>query len=317
MSPHDAVTSAPDVTLPNESSTADASSDTAQRPCLVFATNGSAEADAALRFASALARREELVLRVLTVLEPLPALPAQPVGATYHMTIEMERAESILDRVRADLSSSHTPPLTLTSMLVGSPGATIAEAAREWNASYIILGAGQHGAIERFLAGDTVVRVLRHSAAPVIAVPSTCGTLPRNGIIAVDFGAASLAAARSAASVIGEGVLHIVHVRPEIDLPATDPSAWSEIYESGADTLLAKVAEELRRGHPEIRMETTLLRGHVAPVLLDFANRMSADLIAVGQHGHGVVDRFLFGSVAQAMVRSAQCAVLVAPPTKK
>ena len=44
---------------------------------------------------------------------------------------------------------------------------------------------------------------------------------------------------------------------------------------------------------------------------------VAADLIAVGQHGHGVVDRFLFGSVAQAMVRSAQCAVLVAPPTKK
>lgn len=316
MSPHDDVSSTHVATMPN-ASTADASIDAARRPCLVFATNGSAEADAALRFASALARREELVLRVLTVLEPLPALPAQPVGAAYHMTIEMERAESILDRVRADLSSSGTPPLAFTSMLVGSPGATIAEAAREWHASYVILGAGRHGAIERFLAGDTVVRVLRHAAAPVIAVPSTSGTLPRNGIVAVDFGEASLAAARSAATVIGEGTLRVVHVRPEIDLPATDPSAWSEIYESGADTLLARLADELRKAHAGLHVETTLLRGHVATVLLDYADRMSVDLIAVGQHGHGVVDRFLFGSVAQAMVRSAHCAVLVAPPINK
>lgn len=310
---------APGATIPNESasSASVASIEAPERPCLLFATNGSAEADAALRFASALAMREELVLRVLTVLEPLPALPAQPVGAGYHMTIEMERSESILDRVRSRLASSNTPPSTLTCMLVGSPGATIAQAASEWKAQYIVLGAGRHGAIERLLAGDTVVRVLRHSVAPVIAVPSTGGALPRNGVVAVDFGAASLTAARCAANLIGEGVLHIVHVRPEIDLPATDPSAWSEIYESGADTLLADLANDLRQEHANIRMETTLLRGHVPTVLLDFADRIPADLIAVGQHGHGVVDRFLFGSVAQAMVRTAHCAVLVAPPTNK
>jgi nucleotide-binding universal stress UspA family protein len=112
-------------------------------------------------------------------------------------------------------------------------------------------------------------------------------------------------------------VLHIVHVRPEIDVPATDPSAWSSVYESGAEVLMAQLAAELRKTHPDVRIETTLLRGHVSTVLLDFADRIAADLIAVGQHGHGAIDRFLFGTVAQAMVRSARCAVLVAPPTHK
>ena len=316
MSPHDDMTSAAAATMPN-ADTEDASTEAAQRPCLVFATNGSAEADAALRFASALARREELVLRVLTVLEPLPALPAQPIGTAYHMTVEMERADRILDRVRADLSSFNTAPVAITSMLVGSPGATIAQAARDWNASYVILGAGRHGAIERFLTGDTVVRVLRHSAAPVIAVPSTGGALPRNGLVAVDFGEASVAALRSAAAIIGEGTLRVVHVRPEIDLPATDPSAWSEIYEAGAETLLARLADELRRAHSGLQIETDILRGHASTVLLEYADRMKVDLIAVGQHGHGVVDLFLFGSVAQAMVHAAHCAVLVAPPLEK
>jgi nucleotide-binding universal stress UspA family protein len=318
MTPHDDATNAPVATIPNES-TSDASVasiETSQRPCLVFATNGSAEADAALRFASALAKREELLLRVLTVLEPLPALPAQPAGAAYHMTIEMEQSDRILDRVRDTLSSSNSPS-AVTCMLVGSPSATIAEAARAWSAQYIVLGAGRHGAIERLLAGDTVVRVLRHSVVPVIAVPSTRGALPRNGVVAVDFGEASLAAARSAATVIGEGTLRLVHVRPEIDLPATDPGAWSAIYESGADALLAQLTEELGKAHPSLHVETTILRGHVPTVLLDFAARMRAELIAVGQHGHGVVDRFLFGSVANAIVRSAPCAVLVAPPINK
>lgn len=291
--------------------------DSSDRPCLVFATNGSAEADAALRWASALSSREDLLLRVLTVLEPLPALPAQSLGAAWPVTIELERGERILDRTRGELSLLGKPPSAVTSMLVGHPGPTIAQAAREWNAKYVVLGATRRNAFERFLIGDTVVRVMRHSAVPVIAAPAACSSLPRNGIVAVDFGEASIAAARSAAAVIGNGMLHILHVRPTIDLPATDPTAWSEVYDSGATSLLARLAEELGASHPDIQIDSTVLRGHVPTVLLDFADRVAADLIAVGQHGHGVVDRLLFGTVAQAVVHSARCTVLVAPPRGK
>ena len=286
------------------------------RECVLLATNGSPEADAALRFASAIAAREELLLRILTVLEPLPILPAQPSGITYAMTIERERGERVLDRVRAQLSTVATPPRSLSTMLVGRPGATIAEAAREWNAQYIFLGAGRHGTLGRLLAGDTVVRVLRHSLVPVIAVPSTCGDLPGIGIAGVDFGTASLTAARRAASLLGTGVLHLVHVRPEIDVPATDPDAWSEVYEQGASALLNKLVAELERDFPDIQIEKSMLRGHTSSVLLEHAEKIGAELIAVGQHGHGAVDRFIFGSVAQEMVRSAQVPVLVTPPVR-
>lgn len=287
-----------------------------EEPCIVIATNGSAEADAALRFAAALGAREELALRIVTVLEPLPALPAQPSGAAYHIGIEMERGERILERVRAQLSTTGSQPATSTSMLVGAPAATIADAAREWHARYIVLGAGRHGALDRMLAGDTVVRVLRHAEAPVVAVPSTCGELPRNGIVGLDFGPASLAAANHAATIIGNGVLHVVHVRPEIDIPATDPEGWSEVYEAGARDLLGRYASDLHESHPDVRVVTETLRGHAPTVMLELADRVGADFIAVGQHSRGFVDRFLFGSVASAMVRGAHCAVLIAPPTR-
>jgi nucleotide-binding universal stress UspA family protein len=155
--------------------------------------------------------------------------------------------------------------------------------------------------------------VLRHATVPVVAVPTGCGSLPRTGLVAVDFGPASIAAARNAATVIGSGVLHLVHIRPEIDIPATDPGAWAEVYESGALTMLQRLADELRESNPDVRTDTMLLRGHPSAVILEHADAMSADLIAVGQHGHGTVERFLFGSVAHAVVRAAICAVLVAP----
>ena len=288
--------------------------ESSERPCIVLATNGSPEADEALHFAAALASREELLLRVLTVLEPLPTIPAQPAGLGWYATVETTCAERVLDGVRRELSRLNLAPSAVTCTVVGTPGTAIATTAREWNARYVIVGSGKHGAVERLLTGDTVIRILRHSASPVIAIPASGGGLPRNGVVAVDFGRASLAAAHSAAEVIGSGVLHILHIRPELDFPATDPSAWSEVYESGAQSLMTKLAAELQASYTEVHTTTRVLRGHVATVLLDYAEHVGADLIAVGQHGHGVVDRFLLGTVAHAVVHAAHCAVLVAPP---
>ena len=300
-------------TLPEPAATNADESAHDRSPCVVFATNGSAESDAALRFAIALAERNKMPLRVLTVLEPMPALPAQPSGAQYHMAVEVERAEQILDRIRPELSPLQEHQRVVTSMLVGAPGPTIAEAASAWNAKYIVLGAGRHSKLERFLAGETVIRVLRHAGVPVIAVPSGRGELPRNGLVALDFGPASIAAAHNAASLIDAGVLHLVHVRPEIDVPATDPDAWSAIYESGARDLMTQLGRDLREEHYGIHVQMTLATGHPAETLLDQAERLGTDLIAIGQHSHGTVERLLFGSVAHAVVRAANCAVLISP----
>src|SRR5512138_2609143 len=153
MSSRRELQTAPQTTIP--ASTGAVSVKAPVRPrlaeCILLATNGSAEANAALRFASAYAAREELLLRVLTVLEPRPMLPAQPSGITYAMTIERERGDAILRCVREQLAALATAPRSLTSVLVGNPGATIAEAAREWNAQYIVVGAGRHGTLERLL----------------------------------------------------------------------------------------------------------------------------------------------------------------------
>jgi nucleotide-binding universal stress UspA family protein len=46
-------------------------------------------------------------------------------------------------------------------------------------------------------------------------------------------------------------------------------------------------------------------------VILEEAQRMNADLIVVGSHGHSGATRFLLGSVAQAVIRFAPCSVRV------
>jgi nucleotide-binding universal stress UspA family protein len=48
---------------------------------ILIATNGSPVGDAALHFAIALAKREDVPLRIITVLEPLPVLPSELVAS--------------------------------------------------------------------------------------------------------------------------------------------------------------------------------------------------------------------------------------------
>jgi nucleotide-binding universal stress UspA family protein len=232
------------------------------------------------------------------------------------MPIERERGERILDRVRAQLATIRTPPRTNSSIVVGPPGSTIAEAAREWNAQFIVLGLGRHGTLGRIIAGDTVVRVMRHGSVPVVAVPFQHASLPRRAVVAVDFGLPSLTAMRRAAQLMGPGTLHIVHVRPEIEVPATDPDAWSKGYEVSVQSSIGKLRKELEIEFPQMHVKTALLHGHTATQLLEYAERIEADLVAVGQHGHGLADRFFFGSVAQEVVRSVRSTVLVTPPVR-
>ena len=49
---------------------------------------------------------------------------------------------------------------------------------------------------------------------------------------------------------------------------------------------------------------------NVAHAITEYARKHAVDLIIVGTHGRGAVSRFLMGSVAERVVRSAPCPVL-------
>jgi nucleotide-binding universal stress UspA family protein len=108
----------------------------------------------------------------------------------------------------------------------------------------------------------------------------------------------------------GFTVLHIQEAAPPgIALPFSPPP-------HGA---VPDVAGELSawRAHAESIVGATvgsvLLGAPVAPAIVGFARDTGTDLLVMGSHGRTGFRRLVLGSVAEAVMRSAPCPVLVVP----
>lgn len=113
-------------------------------------------------------------------------------------------------------------------------------------------------------------------------------------------------------------VLLLVHVVPPVPLPyqpqdspatAFDVTSYlQELTETSKATL-----QNYADSHVPQEVQTTLkvAAGDPAYEILRLAKELAADLIVIATHGYGGWRRFLFGSVAEKVVRQSACPVFV------
>jgi Universal stress protein UspA and related nucleotide-binding proteins len=65
-----------------------------------------------------------------------------------------------------------------------------------------------------------------------------------------------------------------------------------------------------------VKVEGKILSGYAAQEILSFANTNAMDLIVMGTHGRTGIDRILFGSVAEKVVKAADIPVMTIRPAK-
>ena len=126
-------------------------------------------------------------------------------------------------------------------------------------------------------------------------------------IVPIDFSPASLDALAYARALARrcEGRVELLHV---VDAAAIDsllghagPEVWKEAL-AQARVQLARLAGD---------DPFTVLEGRPADLIVDHADAVNADLIVMGSLGRTGLQRLLVGSVAERVVRTAPCPVLV------
>jgi nucleotide-binding universal stress UspA family protein len=140
-----------------------------------------------------------------------------------------------------------------------------------------------------------------------------------NILVAVDFSETSEDAVSVAAELSHayHAPVHLLHVVPKAQTPyAMEPVAFD------VNAYLRERLEAVRAQMPALAarcpiepamLTTAVLQGTPAGEIVRYAEEHAIDLIVLGAHGHGFLDRLLIGSVAERVARHAPCAILMVP----
>jgi nucleotide-binding universal stress UspA family protein len=191
---------------------------------------------------------------------------------------------------------------------LGQTAREIRNYAKEIDATAIVMAAHPHHQFGHTISGVRAAQVLRGCTCPVLSVPPSFTALPRTIVAAVDFSPSSIRAAQAALLLAADDArLILVHVRSLYN-------GRDKMSESDVAALFDRTREELAPFTPSlVPLETRDMQGEVVQELLECVNSLGADLLAVGTHGPGLVERMFVGSVAASALHLARCTVLASP----
>jgi|SRR5947207_1653460 len=246
---------------------------------LVLGLDGSDTGRGAAAMALSLARKWGVPLHVVTVIEPERDTWDNGVEWRRDAAREHERRAALARFTDAAAESGITCE---TEIDRGNAVTHLIGCATSRSAALILLGLHHSSEPTPVFVDETALRVLRRSRVPVLAVTSAVTELPRTAVAAIDFTPASRQVARAALGVLRPGgTLLLAHVQPGFSTSATRAEGVQLSYENGVMACFERLVRELALP-PFMRVEIVVLQGAPLDELSALAERVEADLIAVG-----------------------------------
>lgn len=248
--------------------------------------------------------------------------PTAPVGgARLVYEPDVDAMRGMAERVMAEAASrarSVAPGTEVsTDLLWGEPLKVLVGLSE--TATLIVVGSRGLGSFTGLLLGSVAANLVAHTHCPVQVVrgrPDPSGDV----LLGVDGSPAARQSVNFAfdeAALRGCGVT-AVHAWSEWRTPSQPPPDRSMpyAYEAGmlrddAERLLAEALAGSGERQPDVPVARRTVRGRPRETLV--ADSGAARLLVVGARGHGGFTGLLLGSVSQAVIRHADCPVVVVP----
>lgn len=189
----------------------------------------------------------------------------------------------------------------------------IAARAMSLDADLVLIGLGRRRISDQTLDDETTLEVVRLTSAPVLAVPPRVRTLPTTALVAMDFGEASIRAAQAALLVMDRpATMHLVHIDTTYQPLPGEVMGPGARYAASFNPMFDLVERELCQPADVAFERIVVPLGDPVAELLAYASASAVELIVGGNNGKTLRERLRLGSVSTGLVRSAQCAVLIA-----
>ena len=270
--------------------------------------DGSAGAKRALRYAREAYPDEKTVL--LYVVELGTGAAGMPeTAAQYYQTV-MENAEELVAEAASD------DELVTGEVTAGRPAHAILEFVAANDISHIVMGNRGRDGTARVLLGSVAEAVVRRSPVPTTIVRKDSPERPESVLVAFDgseeaMGALEFALSEYDAEVTALFVVHPSQTLTERLFRRTEETVddWeTEREERTTEVFDAASAIAEKQGK---QLTCEFREGEPAKQILSYLDEHPHDHVVAGSRGRDGVERILFGSTAERIVRRAPVSVTV------
>lgn len=282
---------------------------------ILIAVDGSAESDAAVRWAAREAVMRDADVTLVHVIAPVAV--TWPVGYLRSGFAEwqeenaahsIEQAQKIF---HAEVNNAKLPAVK-SQVLHDYVAPGLVSASRQ--AEMIVVGSRGLGAISGRLLGSTSRTLLHHARCPVAIVHTDEAAAAKHTspvLVGIDGSPASEAATALAFDEASRRGVDLValHAWSDVGITPVLGMDWHEYEDLGHEVLAERLAG-WQEQYPDVHVRRRIVCDRPARWLVDESEH--SQLVVLGSRGRGGFTGMLLGSVSTAVAEAAKCPVLVA-----
>lgn len=288
--------------------------------------DGSGLAEEALSIAIKVAQVHNAQLHILRVAETeiMGVVPMHPQDTRFpvHFSEEKwEQGRTYIDAIAQQYSEIDRPIIPLIER--GRPAETILLIAEDREIDLIIMSTHGRSGLSRWAFGSVTERVLRHATCPVLTIRSA-QTIKQ---ILVTLDGSKLAESViqptiEIARVLGAEITLLKVAEPQAPDLATVATLEHVEHGLGDNIVLAEYSRAQdyvqqvahRHQREDVSIHAAVTEGHVAKGILNVADQIDFDMIAMSTHGRSGIRRWVYGSVTEKVLRAYKGSMLVLRP---